>query len=210
MNHTPILERFLVDCHTSISDGSAAGVKAKPPGRLCPWATNDDDLSAKSDHQARDARNARGLSRMSIIDESRSAGCRNRLHVPPTFSPLPPSTANSCALAPGELSYPPTAVTTRVEGSMTPSEQAAFEARIAALEAEMAEERQKRTVVQSQLQALMSQRTVVRPGGELNSPTARATRDGRSQTGEAARTRLQRQSLAPATLGNARGGRKPQ
>lgn len=54
----------------------------------------------------------------------------------PIDGPASPGSVSFSVCESRDVSYPPTAVTTRVEGTMTPSEQAAVEARIAALEVE--------------------------------------------------------------------------
>lgn len=104
--------------------------------RKCPWATSDDEMATKGCHERWHLHSSNGKIRDSNARPSMLNGSdKQRLGLKHT--PAPPSTVNSCISAINEPSYPPTAVTTRVEGSMTPSEQAAVEARISALEAEV-------------------------------------------------------------------------
>lgn len=104
--------------------------------RRCPWATNDDDPGNDkfNQHEALVQQGGGKLPRNHTHGIIGSDGLRHQLRR--IDYPAPPSSVNYSAYDGRDVSYPPTAVTTRVEGSMTPSEQAAVEARIAALESE--------------------------------------------------------------------------
>lgn len=102
--------------------------------RHCPWATSEDAYGSstqKANQQGSLSKHVGGklngayLHRHILPNGQRPMAC-----------PIPPGSVNYSVCESRDISYPPTAVTTRVEGTMTPSEQAEVEARITALEAE--------------------------------------------------------------------------
>lgn len=99
--------------------------------RRCPWATEDDPctLTQQAVHKHATGKPGGTGHNCNVMLHHPS-----RLHMGCPAQALP--TVHDLVSEWNEISYPPTAVTTRVGGTMTPSEQAAVESRIAALEDE--------------------------------------------------------------------------